>query len=45
MKRPMQSPGMIAGIAVLGAALIGSYMTITNSHASNTARRLNSRPP
>lgn len=37
MKRPMQSPGMIAGIAVLGAALIGSYMTITNSHASNTA--------
>ncbi|MCI1277451.1 MAG: DegQ family serine endoprotease [Nitrospira sp.] len=44
MKRPLQSVSAIAGIAALGAALIGSYLSLTTSHASNPSPATEDRP-
>jgi serine protease Do len=44
MKRPTQSVSTLAGIAVLGATLIGSYASLTTSHASNPSPAVEERP-
>ena len=44
MHRPAQSVGTLAGIALLGAALIGSYVSLTPTHASNTSVAHEERP-
>ncbi|HVG02681.1 MAG TPA: DegQ family serine endoprotease [Nitrospira sp.] len=44
MHRPVQSAGTLAGIALLGATLIGSYVSLTPTHASNSAAAHGERP-
>jgi serine protease Do len=44
MKRPIQSVGTLAGIAVLGATLVWSYASLTTSHASNPSPPVEERP-
>lgn len=44
MKRPIQSVGTLAGIAVLGATLVWSYASLTTSHASNPSPTAEERP-
>jgi len=44
MKRPTQSVSTLAGIAVLSATLIGSYASLTTSHASNPSPAVEERP-
>ncbi len=44
MHRPAQTAGTLAGIALLGATLIGSYVSLTPTHASNTSATQEERP-
>lgn len=44
MKRPLQSIGTLAGVAVLGVTLVWSYASLTTSHASNPSPTAEERP-